>query len=204
MKPIKLKKIAAVIASLLVFATAAFSQAAIKTKNGFLFVNNDSDKSFTLEISGKEVKTLESEQPMFSVDGRLLQILVVPKTDFVKNDAKMSDEQLLEAHKTWESDYLTQEIFETKLSVESENVVFGDRKALFWGFVRPKHNEYYKNDYFLTTIIGSNLLALGSPIEGKQTKADAQKFLTDLMKTLKVSDKPFDIEKLSEEIRKNG
>jgi len=186
----------------LVLAFSAFSQpGAIKTEYGFLFVVNEKDKSLTFEIRGKEVKSLKGSVPMFMVDGKVLQILIVKKSNFVKNDKKLTDEELLEAHKVWESDYLSKEVYDEKLSIESEKLAFGDRQALFWGFKRPGENKNFDRDYFLTTNMGNYLLGLGSPVAPTQEKAEIQKFLSGLMDSLKVSDKPYDLEKLSEEIR---
>lgn len=184
------------------FTLNAFSQALIKTDEGVLFINNDAEKSFTFEITGKEVKPLESQQPMFSVDGKLLQILIVSISNFADSKKKQTDEELLEAHKIWESDYLATELYKKKLTLETEKIASDGRQLLFWGFTRPSYNEQFSRDYFLTTIIGKYLVGFGSPISESENKTDTKSFLLKIAKTLKVSDKPFDIEKLSDEIKK--
>lgn len=191
---------AMVIAILIGAAVSAYAQAAIKTDNGYLFIYNGDSKSFTLTIEGNEVKTLESSQPMFVVDGRVLQILTVPVANFAEGK-KLGEAELLETHKIWETDYLGQEMYKSKLNVETQSLNVGERKALFWGFARPAMNLEYNRDYFLTMIMGDYLLALGSSLTPKENKADAQKFLSAVAQTIKVSDKPFDIEKLANEIR---
>jgi hypothetical protein len=177
-----------------------FSQAAIKTENGYLFIKNGKDKSFTIEITGKEVTSVKSPNPTFLVDGRIVQILSVPLTNFTNK--KMSDEELLEAHKIWETDYLGDEVFKKKLTVETEKVSNADRKLLFWYFTRPNVIKQYDRDVYMTTIIGNSLLGVSSPIEPAVKIADVQKLFLDIMKSLKVSDKPFDIAKLAEDIKK--
>lgn len=175
---------------------------AIKTDKGFLFVSNGDKKSFTIEINGNEIKPLQSETPMFMVDGKLLQILTVPITNFTDKAKGKSDEELLEMHKIWESNYLGDEVYKTKLTTESQKMKFGENNALFWGFKRPSMNQQFDGDYFLTTIIGKNLVGIGSATSAEVTKAETQTFLESIMKSLKISDKPYDINKLSEQIRK--
>lgn len=194
-------KLLPVLLILLASAINSFAQAVIKLEDGFLFINNEKDKSFTLEIKGKDVKALESSVPMFMVDGKILQILIVPKGNFLTNDKRISGDALLEAHKLWETEYLGTEVYKTKLTLESDKLSFGERKALFWGFTHPNSNQQFDRDYFLTTSMNSYLLGLSSPATPKQSKADTEKFLSDLMKTLVVSDKPFDVTKLADEIQ---
>ena len=190
-------------AAIVLFGSAltAFSQAAIKTGDGFLFIKNDVKKSFIIEIKGKEVKTLESANPMFLVDGKILQIIMVPLTNFAPKNINKTDMELLEMHKNWESGYLSDEVFKRKLTVESEKFSVGDRKALFWGFIRPSFNQEVDGDYFLTTIIGDNLIGIGSSISPKDKKETIRVFLNEVFKTLQVSDRNFDIEKMSKEIK---
>lgn len=197
----KLKINIAVILTLIFAAMNTFSQAAIKTDEGFLFVNNGDKKSFTLEIKGKVVNTMESSVPMFMVDGKLLQILIVPLTNFTDQAKGKTDEQILEMHKVWESDFLGKEVYLKTLPVETERMSFAERKSLFWGFVRPSKNKEFDGDYFMTTILGDYLLAVGSSTTKTYKKDDAKKFLSDLVKTMNVSDKEFDIEKMASEIK---
>jgi hypothetical protein len=185
------------------FTLNAFSQAAaIKTDDGILFVNNSTDKSFTFEITGKKIDALQSEKPMFSVDGKLLQIMIVSVSSFADSKKKQTDEELLEAHKIWESDYLGNEMYGKKLTLETEKITSDGRQLLFWGYARPSYNEQFSHDYFLTTIVGKTLVGFGSPIKASENKADVKSMLLKIAKSLKVSDKPFDIEKLSDEIKK--
>lgn len=202
MKKNKLILISAIVLMLFSVLSVFPQSSAIKTDKGFLFIHNGDKKSFTIEIVGKEIKPLQSETPMFTVDGNVLQILTVPITNFTNNSKGKTDEELLEMHKVWESDYLGNEAYKTKLTLETQKMTFGQTKALFWGFKRPSMNQQFDGDYFLTTIIGNDLIGIGSSTDAKVKKAEIQTFLESIMQSLKVSDKPFDIEKLSEQIRK--
>lgn len=201
MKPFKSVIISAFVLMLFSTLTVFPQSAAIKTDKGFLFVNNGEKKSFTVEIVGKEVKTVKNKNPLFTVDGNPFQILNVPLTNFTNNPKGKTDDDLLELHKIWESDYLSKEFYQAKLTIETQKMNFGKTKALFWSFKRPRLNQEFGADYFLTTIIGNDLIGFlmsGAEME----KAEIQTFLESIMKSLKISDKPFDIDKLSQQIRK--
>lgn len=188
---------------MLFLTSTVFPQsAAIKTDKGILFVHNGEKKSFTVEIVGKKVKTVRNPNPLFTVDGNSLRILNLPFTNFTYNPEGKTHEELLELHKIWESDYLSKEFFKAKLTIETRKMNFGKTKAIFWNFKRPSVNQEFDADYFLTTIIGDHLIGFVLASGTKMKKAQAQTFLGSLMKSLKISDKPYDIDKLSEQFRK--
>jgi hypothetical protein len=174
----------------------------IKTSNGYLFVNNNADKSFSLKITGKDVKPAEDVQvPMFIVNGYPIQILSVDVKSFAPDNNGLSDLKLLEKHRDWETDYLGTDIYRKKLEVFSSELKFGKRNALLWGFIRPSSNEQFQKDYFMTTIIGKTLLAIGISVKSEDTDSAVRKMAETIMKTLEIRDKPFDIKKLSDSYR---
>lgn len=182
------------------FFTTYSQSAAIKTKNGLLFVQNGVDKPFYLQIVGKSVVPQKSSRPTFNVDGQILQI-VHATFDQVGIDPAWDDDVSLQKHMVWESEYLGAEIFGKKLKVESEKVTVGTRKALFWGFTRPALNDEFEADYFLTTIVGRHVVAVQTPHRRGAPKASAKEFLTSFFATLKVADSEIDIMKLAERIK---
>jgi hypothetical protein len=177
--------------------------ASIKTADGYLFVYNTPFRSFTIELKGKEVTPAKDTQiPMFFVDGRLVQIITVDIQHFVaSNKPDANEEDTLEAHKIWESDYLATQYGE-KLKLESEKLVLNNIKTLFWGFKRPSANESFDRDYFLSTVFGTKVLALSSPIKPSEFVAEYRSLLTGIMSTIKISSQPFDILKISEDLKK--
>lgn len=175
---------------------------AIKTKDGFLFGNNTEEKSFTVEIKGKTVKQINGENPTFNVDGKIVQILIVGVEKFVPYGKKLNEDETLEQHKTWEVDYLSGE-YGLKLKTESEKVNLNNRKTLFWGFSRPKFNDTFDRDFFLTTLVGNDLVGFSVAAEPSDEKSQIKKLLTETLASIKVSEQPFDVKKLSEDIRKN-
>ncbi|HVE56565.1 MAG TPA: hypothetical protein VNB22_07035, partial [Pyrinomonadaceae bacterium] len=105
--------------------------------------------------------------------------------------------------KVWESDYRRQ-AFKTKFEIKTEPVTVKGFKALFWGYARPLANEEYDRDYLLTKVIGKEVLALNTSLYIGEKLADYQKFLVETLSTLKISDEPFDVQKLTEEFRKDA
>ena len=174
----------------------------IKTKDGYLFGNNTDQKSFTVEIKGKSVKPVNSPNPTFNVDGKIVQILIVGVDKFVTDEKKLNEDDILERHNIWEVNYLSEEYGE-KIKAESEKISLNNRKALFWGFFRPKFKDSFDRDFFLTTLVGNDLVGLSVAAEPSDEKSQIKKLLTDILSSIKVRDKPFDVRKLSEEIKKN-
>lgn len=195
-----LKQFAALSTLVFLLNICAYSQAAIKTANGYLFVQNRAGKSFTVEITGKDVKPVESQNSTFEVDGRIVQLVTVPFAQFT--DKKLAEGDALAEHQKWEINYLSDSVFKQKLTFESEKISVSDRSCLFWGIKRPIYNDIFDRDYFITTVIGDVVFGLSSPIEATVKTADLKKQYSDFFATIKVSDKPFDIDKLANEIKK--
>lgn len=182
----------------------AIPTASIKTADGYLYIYNTPVRSIMIELKGKEVTPAKNtDLPMFFVDGKLVQIITVDTQSFAAGKPGAGIDETLEAHKIWESDYLSEQ-YRQKLKLDSEKVAIGDVKALFWGFKRPGSNQSFDRDYFLTTVFGIKLLALSSPIKPSESLAEYRSLLTQIMSTLKVSSQPFDILKIAEDIKNSS
>lgn len=181
-----------------------YGKVSIKTAYGYLFISNSSEKSFTLEIRGKEIEVInEGNNRMFFVDEKLLNIVQADTKAFVSANEKLTEDQILEKHKVWESEFRSQ-AFKTKLELKTEQVTVKDFKTMFWGYARPLANEEYDRDYLLTKVVGKEVLALNTSLYIGDKLPDYQKFLVETLSTLKVSDEPFDVQKLTEEFRKDA
>jgi len=178
-------------------ASAQGQQFSIKTDYGFLFVQNDPVRSFTFEIRGKEVKPQTTgENPAFMVDGVLVQVVFADTQEFGTPVKGLSDERVLDLHRKWESDYLSGP-FEAQLKVNSEFKTIAGQTVNIWSFTRPKFAEEYDRDCFITTVVGTHVLGLNSPIV-KNDKLDRYvTLLSAVMATLVLSDKPFDVDALA-------
>ena len=190
--------------SAVVFATfisVSAQRYSIKKADGYLFVQNGKDVSFTCEVKGSDVKPVEAgENPTFSSNGSLIQLLLIVSKSYDPT-GKVEESKLLELHRDWELDYLTG-VFGTKLASETQMISAGDRPVLFWQFKRPKYVTEYDRDIYLTTLIGRDVFGLSSPGSiGVDSKIYRDRHI-EIMKTLKVSKTQFDIKKLSDEIRK--
>ena len=189
----------------LVFAVAfvvCAQHASIKTATGYLHVYNGTPQSFTLEVVGKTVEPREvAGNPAFMIDGELVQVLMVPRSNF-DPDRKAKDTDILKAHQTWELDYMKKEIFLSDLKAELEPTTIGDRPALFWSFVRTKYKDEFDRDSFMTIQFADGVVGLSTPIKVGDGLRVGRDRLTRILKTARLSDKPFDIQKLADSIRK--
>jgi hypothetical protein len=177
--------------------------AAILTGDGCLFIRNDPDKSFMVEIKSKNLKTLSAgDNPAFSLDGKLVQVVIVPFENFMAGVKNPGDERALDLHRKWESDYLQDEMYHAKLTLESEKTSDGDRKMLFWGFKRPAMSQEFERDSFLTTVMGNKIFGLSSLLKKGESVADYKKLFLEIFATIKVSDEPFDLGKIAEQVKK--
>jgi hypothetical protein len=176
--------------------------ASIKTADGYLHVFNGSPQSFTLEISGKSVEAQQAAgNPAFTIDGNLVQVLVVPRSNFDR-DRKVKDDEILTAHQHWELDYLKKEVFEGELTASIESISLGERPALFWSFVRTKYRVEFDRDSFLTTRFADGIVGLSSPLKIGEDLKSGRDRLSKILKTARFAEKPFDIRKLADSIRK--
>jgi len=173
----------------------------IKTESGYLVVNNREKDSYSLEFKGEKFEPVESDHPVFTVDGRLIQVVSVPHKNYwtAKAGAKKepTDDELLESHKIWESDYLGTAL-KAKLSTTSEIFdIERKRKVMYWSFPMPKELESdYSHQIFLTTLIGKDILGLNASPKTAAEQKSYREYLVQTMNTLKISDKPFNIKEL--------
>ena len=177
----------------------------IKTKDGFLLISNRNQIPFSLEFKGNSIKPLKSDHPVFIIDGKLWQLVDVSIDELKTTENKsknFTDEENLELHKKWESDYIGNAL-NKKLSVSSETIEIREkRKAMVWSFEMPKElKSDYSHQIFITTVVGNRIVAISSSIDVGKNLADYKNSLIEIMKTLKTSDKPFDINKVAKEIK---
>lgn len=175
----------------------------IYTGDSFLFIRNGEKKSLIMEIKGSPIKTVKvGENPAFDLGGKLVQVITVPLSNFTARGRDMTEEKILDLHQVWEGAYLKNEVFQDELKFEIEKTTIGERKALFWGFTRPKYKTEFDRDYFLTTVIGDHVVGLSSPIKTGASLADHKKIFNDVFATIKVSDKPFDVTVIADQVRR--
>ena len=97
---------------------------------------------------------------------------------------------------------MKKEIFLSDLKAELEPTTIGDRPALFWSFVRTKYKDEFDRDSFMTIQFADGVVGLSTPIKVGDELRVGRDRLTRILKTARFSDKPFDIQKLADSIRK--
>ncbi len=197
---------------LLLIVTAVFAQTPpsestlIKTARGVLVIHNQPGLNFTLELSGKEVQPFDSPDYVFvRIDGRVTQIHTVSVATFAPEvkDRKLNDWLLLERYRDWESDYIGNTLG-VKPKIASEIMTLPKNKpALYWSYLLPAQlKQPIKSQTYLTVMSGGHVVMINCAVEGNDNESQAQKFMMDVMGTLKTSDKPFDVKAIQEAIRK--
>lgn len=175
-------------------------QFSIKTADGYLFIQNGKENSFSCEIKGKDiVPSTAADNPSFKIGDLLIQILTVPANQY-EPTGKVEASKLLEKHRDWEIDYLNG-VFGSKLVFEGSTMSVNGRAALSWSFKRTKFLDEFDRDIFLTTLIGRDIFGMNCPGKIGQPAKACQDLEAEIMKTLKVSIIPFDIQKISNDLK---
>jgi len=188
-------------AGLLTVSAFAQSAASIKTKNGYLFIwNTDKGTSMSCEIVGNKVEPKTTgDNPAFLIDGDLIQLLRVPFTNF-DPERKIAANAILNAHKDWEVDYL-KDIFAAPLSAKADSLKVGSRNVLVWSFTRPKYADTFDRDLYMTMAIDDFIFGLSSPVSVGDDLNGRKAKMAAITESIKISNSPFDLKKLSDEIK---
>lgn len=179
----------------------------IKTDKGILIIWNEPKNNYTLEIKGNEIKPIPDKRIMFLADGKFLQLMTVPKKDFLKKAQKqdLDDKAILAAHRDWEAQYLGT-VFKETLKVDSSWQKLSNKTdALWWSFEMPsKTNSQAKKQVYLIVSKGDYILLLNSVVTEKVDEKTVQQFLMDTMATLKINKKPLSLKRAQEQILKEN
>ena len=218
MEMIASRKLAAIlICAMLLFPVAPIEarsqpqepeRAAVKTVDGFLFIWNRPDLSFTISIKGKEVKPLEAgENIFFTVEGKVLQIQSLPISNFAPDARKdkLSDDAILGAHRDWEVGFIENELMKKKISVKtsSEKLPNGTQ-AMIWQYDLPEgfQNPDAKTQMYLTVVAKDYVILVNGVVNAEFSESTVKSFLAGTMSTLKISAEHIDGKKESEKALK--
>jgi hypothetical protein len=178
----------------------------IKTADGILWVENGENARFILEIKGADIRPMQ-QYPFLSVDGRPMQVHLVGIEKFHRatGDARATDLTILQAHRDWEADHHSK-LLSSKLEVTSEpSNSAQNRASLIWNYSMPGgKDDQFKEQWFLTTLLGNHLLLLNTPLKTGEPSNMARDMLVKTLSTLQVSAKQIDVQALQESIRKTG
>ena len=169
-----------------------------KTADGWRISWNQPGTPFTLELAGKDIRSLHdlpeaadisTKVMSLNVDGVLFQVRSVAIGEFTKKvgDQKLSDQAILAAHRDWEIQSV-EHVLGEKLNVTSTEQRLTIGQALLWQYDRPKKRGL--EQMYVTTVIGGNVVVLNGPVELKSAENTIQKLLLETMSTLKVARVP--------------
>lgn len=189
-----------------VFAQKEEQSGLIKTDAGVLIVWNQPGNYFTLEVKGKNISTPAAR--MLNVDGKFFQLQIAEKKEVLKDATgkALDDKAILTAHRDWERDHVAG-LLKHELKVESEWIRLPNGSdALWWYFDMPKvsDDQTAKRQVFLTTVKREHIIVLNSALTDLADARDTKELLLQSLYTLKPSDKPLNLHKLSEMIRKGN
>ncbi|HMM78484.1 MAG TPA: hypothetical protein PKC65_00520 [Pyrinomonadaceae bacterium] len=191
----------AIIVVLAAAASAFAERVSIRTADGYLFIQNGEKLSFACEVKGKDIKpNTDLGNPGYDVDGHVIQLLFVVNANFDPS-GKTEAGKLLALHRDWEVDYL-KSVFGPDVAPKSETVKLADRDVLFWNFNRPKFTTDFDRDAFATTLLERDIFGVSTPVAVGEELSAAKERLLAVMRTLKTSDKPYDIQAIAAAIKK--
>jgi len=184
-----------------------YRSGAIKLASGYLLVWNQPNNYYVLEIKGKDVRQASTDRKFFNVDGMFLQIVDASISDFLEpaNRKNLDDKAILEAHREWETKFMESE-YKVKLKIESswKNLPNGKDALLWQADVSHSAIGNVKKQVYLSVVQGDFVLLLGGAVTDKIEESATHQLLLSTLETLKTSDKPTDLQKLQEAIRKQS
>jgi hypothetical protein len=184
-----------------------YRSGAIKSSSGYLLVWNQPNNYYVLEIKGKDVRQTSTERKFFSVDGMFLQIVDAPVNDIIRaaNGQKLPDKAVLEAHRNWEANFLERE-YKEKLKIESSwQKLSNGKDALLWHAGVPESAKTnVRKQVYLSLVQGDFVLMLGGVVTDTIEDSSTRQLLLNTIETLKTSDKPTDLQKMRDAIRKES
>ena len=101
--------------------------AGAKTGEGILIGSNMYDVYLLIELIGKEIKPIDHpEVIMFTIDDRVIQIVIMPITRFYKGElSQVSNEFIYKEHYKWEKEYIEKKLRSKVLSKQmSARIVY--------------------------------------------------------------------------------
>lgn len=178
----------------------------MKSEHGVLWVDNNGNSNFTIELKGKDVRPLK-EFPYMMADGIQLQIRRTDVKELFTSPPKTrpSDAEILKAHQQWELKYIEETIqskVTSRTDIISETV---KRPALLWAFSMPaKSPDQPYEQLFVTTINKDAVIILSAPVFKKEESDKVANYLTQTLGTIQTSEKTFDIKEVQKKMKETS
>ena len=181
----------------------------IRNQEGFVQVFNEMTSFFTVDVKGSRVKTINTGNIGFIVDGKILQMLAIPKSKFNRGMMPLQGEGLLLAQMRDEMNNIRSTMTDEvagELFPEHEMVNIDGREALHWYFKVPvKTGDENKartvlEEHYLSTECGDYILVLSSIYTNSDDRNDIIKLLKNTTKTIQMKKERVDLNALRKEI----
>lgn len=175
----------------------------LKTRDGFLFVFNQKDESFLIELKGKKFLDVESEELIFSIDGQVIQFTIVPFSVFLKEGA--SEDTLLQ-HFKFEMGYIKNQLGKSVGRIKPQRITLkqGD-DCLVWSFDVPgdptdTSSEKVVKQILATTKSFSNIVMLSSPLTSADDVTRCKGRFVQSFETFRFKQGLFDIQSIRDSL----
>jgi len=190
-----------------------YRSAGIRNQEGFVQVFNEMTSFFTVAVKGNKVKTVNTGNIGFIVDGKILQMITVPVSNFNKSQGMMplQGEGLLLAQMRDEMNNVRStmsEVVALELFPEHEMLNIGGREALHWYFKAPiKSGDENKartvlEEHYLSTVCGDYILIINSVVTNSDRREDIIQLLKNTAQTIQVEKDRIDLNALRNDILK--
>ncbi len=181
----------------------------IRSHEGFVQIFNEKKSFFKLDIKGETVKTINTGNIGFIVDGKILQMLNIPVSKFQRGGPQMSEVGILEMQMRNEMNNVRTSLGEEGMDIfpeKMEGSTRSGREYLHWYFKPPikpgdeKKARTVREEHYLSTICGQQILVLQSIVTNSDKREDIIKLLKDTAETIQVEQKRIDMNAVRAEI----
>lgn len=179
----------------------------LRSDKGVVIVYNCGINSFTLDIECKDIKEIDSQDMIFLVDDKVIQLTPVPLIVFCKDTSKqMSDNEVLQQQQDFEVNF-AKKLNGESIKMNSKKFTLPDgRLCNSWNYRMPRKKEdtssqIVRKQFFLSTKLNEIILMLSSVATLKDNDKKIQDFLKKAMQGLMPSNINIDLEAYREKLK---
>ncbi len=175
-----------------------YRSAGIRTKTGFKQVFNELQSNYSVSITGGTVKTINTRNIGFIIDGKILQLLNVPM-DALSAGGATAQDKALEAFYASEMKQAAKDFGQAVEAQKEEMKINGKLNALYWKFEVPvkkgKENVVRRvlEEHFLAVVCKNDILLISSALTNNDQPAQISALLKKVADSIDISDKPIDL-----------
>lgn len=183
-----------------------FRNASIRAKEGFVYIFNEKNTFFTVNIDGANVRPVKTGNITFIVDRKIIQLLSVEASGALDPN-QSSDPILREAMKA----ELTNIIKDLKAPVETESSLSKTSSGIpymYWSFTNPKASKDPSlrgvlEEHFITLLVNDQILHLSSAVTNKDRPEAIRSLLQNVANTVKISENRIDLNQVRKAVLGN-